>query len=65
LPHISENLIRAGMAGDTPAALVRWGTTCLHQTLVATLATIPEEAVRRGFTPPSLLVVGGGWGEPP
>jgi len=59
LPHISENLIRAGMAGDTPAALVRWGTTCLHQTLVATLATIPEEAVRRGFTPPSLLVVGG------
>ena len=59
LPHISENLRRAGMADDTPAALVRWGTTCRHQSLVATLATIPDEAVRQGFTPPSLLIVGG------
>ena len=47
------------MPGDTPAALVRWGTTCRHKSLTATLATIPEEAARHGFTPPSLFIVGG------
>lgn len=59
LPHITENLMAAGMSGDTPAALVRWGTTCRHKSLVATVATMPEEAARHGFTPPSLFVVGG------
>lgn len=59
LPHITENLMAAGMPGDTPAALVRWGTTCRHKSLVATVATMPEEAARHGFTPPSLFVVGG------
>ena len=59
LPHITENLMRAGMPGDTPAALVRWGTTCRHKSLVATVATMPEEAARHGFAPPSLFVVGG------
>ena len=59
LPVISENLIRAGLSPDTPAALIRWGTTCLHKTLTATLATIPDAAVRQGVTPPALLVIGG------
>ena len=59
LPHITENLMAAGMPGDTPAALVRWGTTCRHKSLVATVATMPEEAAKHGFTPPSLFVVGG------
>ncbi len=59
LPSISKNLIEAGLPGDTPAALVRWGTTCRHKSLVATVATMPEEAARQGFTPPSLFIVGG------
>ncbi|MFU2210255.1 uroporphyrinogen-III C-methyltransferase [Solidesulfovibrio sp. C21] len=59
LPHITENLMKAGMPGDTPAALVRWGTTCHHKSLVATLATMAEEAAKKGFAPPSLFVVGG------
>ncbi len=59
LPHITENLMRAGMAPDTPAALVRWGTTCRHKSLVSTVGAISEEAKRQGFTPPSLFVVGG------
>jgi uroporphyrinogen III methyltransferase/synthase len=59
LPHITGNLMKAGLAGDTPAALIRWGTTCRHKSLVATLATMPEEAARHGFAPPSLFVVGG------
>jgi uroporphyrinogen III methyltransferase/synthase len=59
LPHITEHLMAAGMPGETPAALVRWGTTCRHKSLVATVATMADEAARHGFTPPSLFVVGG------
>ncbi|MHC1712751.1 MAG: uroporphyrinogen-III C-methyltransferase [Solidesulfovibrio sp.] len=59
LAHITENLMKAGMSGDTPAALVRWGTTCRHKSLVATVATITREAQEKGFAPPSLFVVGG------
>lgn len=59
LPDISRKLIEAGMPADTPAALVRWGTTPRHRSLVATIATLPEEGVKHGFAAPSLIVVGG------
>ncbi len=59
LPDIAKNLINAGMAKDTPAALVHWGTTSKHRSLVATLSTLPQEAVQQGFTNPSVIVVGG------
>lgn len=58
LPHISSQLIKHGMSPDTPAALVRWGTTPQHRSMVATIATLPEEAVAHGFAAPSLIVVG-------
>lgn len=58
LPEITANLIRAGRPPKTPAALVRWGTTCRQRSLISTLADIAGEAQRQGFSPPSLLVVG-------
>ncbi|MFW6004994.1 MAG: uroporphyrinogen-III C-methyltransferase [Desulfonatronovibrionaceae bacterium] len=58
LPHISARLIEHGMPRDMPAALVCWGTTCRHRSLVSTIKDIPEEAVKQNFSPPSLLVVG-------
>ncbi len=58
LPMIAENLIKAGMPQDMPAALVRWGTTCNQRTLVSTLRRVAEDARAFGFTPPSLIVVG-------
>jgi uroporphyrinogen III methyltransferase/synthase len=58
LPDISRRLIDAGMPAATPAALVRWGTTGRHRSLVSTLGALPEEAVRHGFSAPSLIVVG-------
>ncbi len=58
LPMIAENLIKAGMNPDTPAALVRWGTTCRQRSMTATLATVADEARRLGFKPPSLIIVG-------
>lgn len=59
LPEISRKLIEAGMPPETPAALVHWGTTARHRSLVATIATLPDEGPRHGFTNPSLIVVGG------
>lgn len=58
LPHISRSLIQAGMDPETPAALVRWGTTCRHRSMVSTIKDIPGQAMDQGFKPPSLLVVG-------
>ena len=58
LPDSSRNLIEAGLPADTPAALVHWGTTAKHRSLAATIGTLPEEAVRQGFTNPSVIIVG-------
>ncbi|MDR0339266.1 MAG: uroporphyrinogen-III C-methyltransferase [Desulfovibrio sp.] len=58
LPDISRKLIDAGLAPTTPAALVRWGTTSRHRSLVSTLAALPAQAVEHGFSAPSLIVVG-------
>lgn len=58
LPDIARKLVAAGMSPDTPAAVVRWGTTPRHRSLTGTIATLPEEADRQGFTAPSLIVVG-------
>ncbi len=58
LPFIVERLLEAGMAPGTPAALVYRGTTPRQRSLVAELASLPEEARRQGFTNPSVIVVG-------
>jgi len=58
LPHITENLLRAGKPADTPAALIRWGTTPEQETLVSTLKDIAKESQEKGFSPPAILVVG-------
>ncbi|MEG2140832.1 MAG: uroporphyrinogen-III C-methyltransferase [Bilophila sp.] len=58
LPDIAKNLIAAGLPADTPAALIHWGTTARHRSLAATLATLPDDAVAKGFTNPSVIVVG-------
>lgn len=58
LPEITANLMAAGRPAHTPAALVRWGTTCRQRSLISTLAAIAEDAQKQGFAPPSLLVVG-------
>ncbi len=58
LGNICRHLIEAGKSPDTPAAMVRWGTTPRQQTVTGTLATIPSAAEREGITPPAILVVG-------
>ena len=58
LDHIVDQLISHGRHPDTPAALVRWGTTPDQETVTGTLNTIVESARTRKISPPSIFVVG-------
>ena len=56
LPRIVARLIEAGLAPETPATSIEWGTTD-HQVVVkATLATIAERA--SALNPPTITVIG-------
>lgn len=58
LQQIAERLQRYGRSGDTPAAVVRWGTKPEQETVTATLATIADAVQQAGLKPPGLLVIG-------
>lgn len=55
---ITEALIAHGKPADTPAALIRRGTTPQQEILTGTLATIVGLAQSNNFKPPAILVVG-------
>ena len=55
---IVEELTRNGKPPETPAALIRWGTTPRQEILTGTLANISVLARKRKFAPPAILVVG-------
>lgn len=54
-PLIAERLQAGGLAGDTPAAAVRWGTRAEQRATRATLATLGDHHLAA----PSVIVVGG------
>jgi uroporphyrinogen III methyltransferase/synthase len=58
LPRITAELMANGRSPETPAALIRWGTTPDQETISGTLKDICEKAEARRFLPPSILVVG-------
>lgn len=58
LPMIADNLISNGRDPKTPVALVRWGTRCNQESMVSTLDSVADEAAKRGFKAPSIIVVG-------
>lgn len=58
LPHIIEQLHRAGMSLDTPIALVRWGTCPQQEELLGTLATIVQQIETTQFEAPAIAVIG-------
>ena len=51
---IAERLIAGGLAPDTPAAAVQWGTRSEQRTIRATLATLADH----DLAAPSTIVVG-------
>lgn len=56
LSKIVRSMLETGCAPETPAALIRWGTTPQQETVVGTLDDIVERG--RGLEPPAVLVVG-------
>jgi uroporphyrinogen III methyltransferase/synthase len=56
LPIIVANLLKHGRAPETPAAVIRMGTTGEQQTVLGTLADIVEKSA--AMEPPALIVIG-------
>ena len=56
LPRIIEHLLSAGLAPETPAISVEWGTTERQRVIEATVATIAERAA--DLEPPTTTVIG-------
>jgi uroporphyrinogen III methyltransferase/synthase len=58
IDNISKRLLAHGMSPDTPAALVRWGTTPRQASLASDLEHIASECLKRGLSAPAVLIVG-------
>jgi uroporphyrin-III C-methyltransferase len=59
LPVICEQLIRHGLAPDTPAAVVERATLPEQRTISGTVRTLPALAKAREVRAPALIMVGG------
>lgn len=58
LKEISNELVLAGLAADTPAALIGNGTYANQQVVRGTLAQLQDMADNAQLTPPTLTVIG-------
>src|SRR5256886_14459117 len=58
LGSITSEMMKQGVRGDLPVALVRWATTGQQETLTGTLRDIAKKAASRGFEPPAVTVFG-------
>jgi uroporphyrin-III C-methyltransferase len=50
--------LKAGLTGNTPIALIRWGTTAAQEELIGTLASINDQVKETGFSAPAIIVIG-------
>lgn len=58
LDEIAQKLLQAGMAEDTPAAVIADGTTARQQTVRGCLADIAAKAESSGVFSPAVIVIG-------
>lgn len=58
LPKITAKLIEHGRSGDTPIAIIRWGTKAAQQVWTSTLSEAAEMAKREQIKPPCIFLVG-------
>lgn len=58
LAEISRELINAGLAADTPAALIGSGTYAEQQVIRGSLAKLQSMAKHAELTPPTLTIIG-------
>ncbi|MEI6084672.1 MAG: uroporphyrinogen-III C-methyltransferase [Verrucomicrobiota bacterium] len=55
---IAAELMKHGMPGEMPVAMVRWGTTSRQQTITGTLKTIASVVEKTGFKAPAVTIIG-------
>ncbi len=55
---ISDELIKAGLPGDTPAGAIERGTTAKQRTILTTLKELPASIEKANLKAPSLLIIG-------
>lgn len=58
LQEIAQNLISAGMAAYTPAAVIADGTMAGQQTVRGCLFDIASRVIEKGIVPPAVVVIG-------
>ncbi|MFI5229748.1 MAG: uroporphyrinogen-III C-methyltransferase [Gemmatimonadales bacterium] len=58
LPRTAAALIAGGLAPDTPAAAVQWGTHPRQRTVAATLSTLVDSIVAAKLAAPVITVIG-------
>ena len=58
LRGIADKLMEHGLSGDTPVALVRWGTTGRHETLTGKLDGIADAVEKAEFKAPAVTIIG-------
>lgn len=58
LQEIMDELMRAGMAKDMPAAVIASGTTASQQTVVSDIEHLTEEVIKAKLSSPAIIVVG-------
>ena len=57
--ELAANLMGHGVLGETPVAMVRWGTTGRQQSIEGTLGSIADVVEKTGFKPPAVTIIGG------
>ncbi|MEA3244441.1 MAG: uroporphyrinogen-III C-methyltransferase [Pseudomonadota bacterium] len=58
LPLIVSDLLNAGRAADTPAAMVERGTTYRQRNIVTTIENLQETVERYAIQSPAMLIIG-------
>jgi uroporphyrinogen III methyltransferase / synthase len=58
LPRVVGALIAGGLSGDTPAAVVQWGTHSHQRTVTATLASLCDTVTRERLSAPVVTIIG-------
>jgi len=58
LPRIVKKLIDGGYRPETPAAAIERGTYPTQKTVIATLATLPDEVIKQDIKPPTIFIIG-------
>src|SRR5216110_2905714 len=56
---VTSEMLKHGVRGDLPVALVRWATTGQQETLTGTVSDIAQKALAKGFEAPAIAVFGG------